>query len=177
MFSSQKGAGRKLPPPDTEWSEGDRLKWLETIATIFDLVFKGNWGGFIISPARSERSPRSGDHNSEAALGEVMARQLIGAAIAFLPLSATLALSDEPQRIVRLEELWALGAIEMANGSLIQEIAATCYPMLVLGDRTIGAGRDCLEPRVTYGSFKRLTLDGVEFVCISFRAWQCYESK
>jgi len=57
------GMFRKLPPPETEWKESDRLKWLETIANIFDLVFKGDCSGFVISPARAERSPRPRDHN------------------------------------------------------------------------------------------------------------------
>jgi len=55
------GLFRKLPPPEAEWSEGDRLKWLQTAANIFDLVYTGDCGGFVISPARAERSPRPRD--------------------------------------------------------------------------------------------------------------------
>ena len=56
------GLFRKLPEPEAEWSEEERLKWLETAANIFDLVFKGDCGGFIISPARADRSPRPREH-------------------------------------------------------------------------------------------------------------------
>jgi len=56
------GLFRKLPQPAAEWSEEDRLKWLQTAADIFDLVYEGDCGGFIISPARAERSPRPRDH-------------------------------------------------------------------------------------------------------------------
>jgi hypothetical protein len=51
------GLFRKLPPPESDWAEADRLKWLQTAANIFDLVYK-DCGGFSISPARAERSPR-----------------------------------------------------------------------------------------------------------------------
>jgi hypothetical protein len=36
---------------------GQRLKWLQTAANIFDLVYKGE-GGIVVSLARAERSPR-----------------------------------------------------------------------------------------------------------------------
>lgn len=42
------GLFRKLPPPETEWSEADRHKWLQTAANIFDLVYTGDCGGFVI---------------------------------------------------------------------------------------------------------------------------------
>lgn len=56
------GLFRKLPPPAAEWAEEDRLKWLQTAANIFDLVYQGDCGGFVITPARAERSPRPRDH-------------------------------------------------------------------------------------------------------------------
>ena len=55
------GLFRKLPPPETEWSEADRHKWLQTAANIFDLVYTGDCAGFVISLARAERSPRPRD--------------------------------------------------------------------------------------------------------------------
>jgi hypothetical protein len=51
------GLFRKLPPPDADWPAKDRLKWLQTAANIFDLVYKGE-GGIVVSSARAERSPR-----------------------------------------------------------------------------------------------------------------------
>ncbi len=56
------GLFRKLPPPESDWSDSDCMKWLQTAANIFDLVYKGEGGGFNISPARADRSPRPGDH-------------------------------------------------------------------------------------------------------------------
>ena len=56
------GLFRKLPQPAAEWAEEDRLKWLQTAANIFDLVYQGDCGGFVITPARAERSPRPRDH-------------------------------------------------------------------------------------------------------------------
>jgi hypothetical protein len=35
------GLFRKLPEPDEDWPAKDRLKWLQTGANIFDLVYKG----------------------------------------------------------------------------------------------------------------------------------------
>jgi hypothetical protein len=51
------GLFRKLPAPDEDWPAKDRLKWLQTAANIFDLVYKGE-GGIVVSLARAERSPR-----------------------------------------------------------------------------------------------------------------------
>jgi hypothetical protein len=51
------GLFQKLPEPDTDWSSKDRLKWLQTAANIFDLVYKGE-GGIVVSAARADRSPR-----------------------------------------------------------------------------------------------------------------------
>ena len=56
------GLFRKLPPPSTEWNEEDRQKWLQTAANIFDLVYTGECGGFHITPARADRSPRPREH-------------------------------------------------------------------------------------------------------------------
>jgi hypothetical protein len=36
---------------------GHRLKWLQTAANIFDLVYRGE-GGITVSLTRAERSPR-----------------------------------------------------------------------------------------------------------------------
>ena len=46
----------------SEFFEADRLKWLQTAANIFDLVYTGDSGGFRIVPARADRSPRPHDH-------------------------------------------------------------------------------------------------------------------
>jgi hypothetical protein len=51
------GLFQKLPEPDADWPAKDRLKWLQTAANIFDLVYKGE-GGISVSLARAERSPR-----------------------------------------------------------------------------------------------------------------------
>ena len=51
------GLFRKLPAPDEDWPAKDRLKWLQTAANIFDLVYKGE-GGIVVSLARAHRSPR-----------------------------------------------------------------------------------------------------------------------
>jgi hypothetical protein len=51
------GLFQKLPEPDADWPAKDRLKWLQTAANIFDLVYKGE-GGIVVSLARAERSPR-----------------------------------------------------------------------------------------------------------------------
>jgi hypothetical protein len=54
------GLFRKLPEPDEDWPASARLKWLQTPANIFDLVYKGE-GGIVVSLARAERSPRGHD--------------------------------------------------------------------------------------------------------------------
>lgn len=54
------GLFRKLPEPDSDWSAKDRLKWLQTAANIFDLVYQGD-GGIVVSLARADRSPRAHD--------------------------------------------------------------------------------------------------------------------
>jgi len=56
------GLFKKLPEPASEWNEADRLKWLQTAANIFDLVYTGDSGGFCIVPARADRCPRPHDH-------------------------------------------------------------------------------------------------------------------
>jgi hypothetical protein len=54
------GLFQKLPVPDSDWPAKDRLKWLQTAANIFDLVYKGE-GGIVVSAARADRSPRHDD--------------------------------------------------------------------------------------------------------------------
>jgi hypothetical protein len=54
------GLFRKLPEPEADWPAKDRLKWLQTAANIFDLVYKGE-GGIVVSLARADRSPRHDD--------------------------------------------------------------------------------------------------------------------
>lgn len=56
------GLLQTLPIPDTDWSMQDRVKWLQTAANIFDLIYKGEGGGIVVSAARADRSPRPGEH-------------------------------------------------------------------------------------------------------------------
>ena len=70
------GGGRRLHPfiqglldtiPDIpnptekpDWPVGERVKWLQTAANIFDLIYKGE-GGISVAHARADRSPRHND--------------------------------------------------------------------------------------------------------------------
>lgn len=56
------GLLKTLPEPETEWPSPARVKWLQTAANIFDLIYKGDGGGIVVSGARAERSPRPGDN-------------------------------------------------------------------------------------------------------------------
>lgn len=47
----------KLPEPETEWELGQRVKWLQTAANIFDLIYKGD-GGIDVRAAVADRSRR-----------------------------------------------------------------------------------------------------------------------
>lgn len=38
------GLLKSLPPPDSEWSVADRVKWLQAASLIFDLIYKGSDG-------------------------------------------------------------------------------------------------------------------------------------
>lgn len=51
------GLVMKLPKPEDEWDIGQRIKWLQTAANIFDLIYKGE-GGIKIEAAIALRSPR-----------------------------------------------------------------------------------------------------------------------
>ena len=51
------GLFQKLPAPESEWAAPARLKWLQTAANVFDLLYKGD-GGIVVSMARADRSPR-----------------------------------------------------------------------------------------------------------------------
>ncbi len=46
-----------LPQVGTEWDGPGRMKWLQTAANIFDLIYKGE-GGIEIKSAIATRSPR-----------------------------------------------------------------------------------------------------------------------
>lgn len=54
------GLLKTLPDPDgeKEWHVDDRVKWLQTAANIFDLIYKGE-GGIKVEPALATRSPRT----------------------------------------------------------------------------------------------------------------------
>ncbi|MBV9783978.1 MAG: hypothetical protein JO264_09180 [Acidisphaera sp.] len=52
-----RGLVDRLPTADTEWGLEDRVKWLQTAANIFDLIYKGG-GGIKIEAAMAHRSPR-----------------------------------------------------------------------------------------------------------------------
>jgi len=56
------GLLRTLPDPDSdqEWPLDKRVKWLQTAANIFDLIFKGE-GGIKVEAAMAQRSPRPHD--------------------------------------------------------------------------------------------------------------------
>lgn len=43
--------------PETDWASPARMKWLQTAANIFDLIYKGE-GGIKIEAAIAHRSPR-----------------------------------------------------------------------------------------------------------------------
>jgi hypothetical protein len=42
------GLFRKLPEPESDWPAPARLKWLQTAANVFDLLYKGE-GGIVVS--------------------------------------------------------------------------------------------------------------------------------
>ena len=48
------------PKEKPEWPVSERVKWLQTAANIFDLIYKGD-GGISVNYARADRSPRH-DH-------------------------------------------------------------------------------------------------------------------
>jgi hypothetical protein len=56
------GLLRTLPDPDSEaeWPLDKRVKWLQTAANIFDLIYKGE-GGIDVRAAMAQRSPRPHD--------------------------------------------------------------------------------------------------------------------
>lgn len=56
------GLLKTLPEPDTDWSAAARVKWLQTAANIFDLIYQGEGGGIVVSSARADRSPRPHDN-------------------------------------------------------------------------------------------------------------------
>src|SRR3974390_3012147 len=53
-----KGLVDRLPPADTDWPATDRVKWLQTAANIFDLIYKGDGVGISVRAATADRSPR-----------------------------------------------------------------------------------------------------------------------
>ena len=56
------GLLKTLPEPETEWPSSARVKWLQTAANIFDLIYKGDGGGIAVTGARADRSPRPDEH-------------------------------------------------------------------------------------------------------------------
>jgi hypothetical protein len=56
------GLLKTLPDPDAEeeWPLEKRVKWLQTAANIFDLIYKGE-GGIRVEAAMAQRSPRPHD--------------------------------------------------------------------------------------------------------------------
>jgi hypothetical protein len=57
---SFKGCFRRCPKTETEWAVSARVKWLQTAANVFDLIYKGD-GGIKIEMAMAQRSPRPSD--------------------------------------------------------------------------------------------------------------------
>jgi hypothetical protein len=51
------GLLQTLPEPEDDWPTVARVKWLQTAANIFDLIYKGD-GGIKIEMAIAQRSPR-----------------------------------------------------------------------------------------------------------------------
>jgi hypothetical protein len=51
------GLIQTLPEPEDDWPVAGRVKWLQTAANIFDLIYKGD-GGIKIEIAMAQRSPR-----------------------------------------------------------------------------------------------------------------------
>lgn len=47
------GLLRKLPNPETEWKDEDRVKWLDAAVRIFDLMYEGGAGTIKISSGQS----------------------------------------------------------------------------------------------------------------------------
>jgi hypothetical protein len=56
------GLLKTLPEPETDWPSAARVKWLQTAANIFDLIYSGDGGGIVVSVARADRSPRPQDN-------------------------------------------------------------------------------------------------------------------
>jgi len=54
------GLLQTLPKTETEWAVSARVKWLQTAANVFDLIYKGD-GGIKIEMAMAQRSPRPSD--------------------------------------------------------------------------------------------------------------------
>ncbi len=52
------GLLKTLPKPETDWPTGGRVKWLQTAANIFDLIYTGEGGGIRVEGAVAQRSPR-----------------------------------------------------------------------------------------------------------------------
>jgi hypothetical protein len=46
-----------LPKPESQWELDQRVKWLQTAANIFDLMYDGD-GGIEVRAAPADRSPR-----------------------------------------------------------------------------------------------------------------------
>jgi hypothetical protein len=59
------GLLQTLPKPETEWAATARVKWLQTAANIFDLIYKGD-GGIKIETAMAQRSPRPSEYDEAA---------------------------------------------------------------------------------------------------------------
>ncbi|MGH7041340.1 MAG: hypothetical protein ACREFY_04315, partial [Acetobacteraceae bacterium] len=52
-----RGLVDRLPAADTAWALEDRIKWLQTAANVFDLIYTGG-GGIKIEAATAPRSSR-----------------------------------------------------------------------------------------------------------------------
>jgi len=50
------GLLKTLPEPESDWPAAACVKWLQTAANIFDLIYKGD-GGIEIRSAMANRSP------------------------------------------------------------------------------------------------------------------------
>jgi hypothetical protein len=91
---------------------------------------------------------------------------------------ATVALAEEHAPAPNIQNLLDRGFEVIADGKLAG--AVDCDPQLApitIEEIRRSPAIRCVTGKVAYGSFKRLKGDNVEFVCVSFQDWACYQSQ
>ena len=83
-----------------------------------------------------------------------------------------LAAAEDSAVKARMHDLMDKGFEVVAEGKLIESVTCTEHTMQVFPARP---PEDCFG-NIVYGSFKRLKHVDQEFVCVSFRGWDCYQS-